>query len=59
MESSGMGLPLASGRVKFWTTVTLKSSSPKLAWINTTPMAFEGEGDFSAMEVVGKLYEWQ
>ena len=59
MESGGMGLPLAPGRIKFRTTVTLKSTSSKLAWVNTTPMAFEGEGDFSAMEVVGKLYECQ
>jgi hypothetical protein len=58
MESGGMSVPLAPGRVKFRTTVTLKSTSPNLTWVNTTPMAFEGEGDFSTMEVVGKLYEW-
>jgi len=59
MESGGMGVPLGSGRVKFRTTVTLKSSAAKLAWVNTAPIAFEGEGDFSTMEVNGTLYEWK
>jgi hypothetical protein len=59
LESGGMGVPLSPGRVKFRTTATLKSTAPKLAWINTTPLAFEGEGDFSTMEVIGKLYEWK
>ena len=59
LKSGGMGVPLAPGRVKFRTTATLKSTAAKLAWVNTTPLAFEGEGDFSAMEVVGKLYEWK
>jgi len=59
LESGGMGVHLAPGRVKFRTTATLKSTAAKLAWVNTTPLAFEGEGDFSAMEVVGKLYEWK
>lgn len=58
MESGGMGVPLGAGRVKFRTTVTLKSTAAKLAWVNTTPIAFEGEGDFSTMEVRGTLYEW-
>ena len=59
MESGGMGVPLGAGRVKFRTTVTLRSSTAKLAWVNTTPIAFEGEGDFSTMEVRGTLYEWK
>lgn len=58
-ESSGMSVPLAPGRVRFRTTATLKTTSPRLSWLNTTIVAFEGEGDFSTMEVVGKLYEWQ
>jgi hypothetical protein len=45
--------------VRFRTTATLKTTSPKLSWINTSVFAFEGEGDFSTMEVVGKIYEWQ
>jgi hypothetical protein len=57
-ESGGMSVPLAPGRVRFRTTATLKTTSAKLTWINTTVLAFEGEGDFSSMEVVGKLYEW-
>ena len=57
-ESGGMSVPLAPGRVRFRTTATLKTTSSKLTWINTTVLAFEGEGDFSSMEVVGKLYEW-
>ena len=59
MESGGMGVPLGAGRVKFRTTATLKSTAAKLAWVNTTPIAFEGEGDFSTMEVRGTLYAWQ
>jgi hypothetical protein len=59
MESGGMGVPLSAGRVKFRTTVTLKSTATKLAWVNTTPIAFEGEGNFSTMEVTGTLYEWK
>ncbi|MGE0824028.1 MAG: hypothetical protein AB7G75_14480 [Candidatus Binatia bacterium] len=59
MESGGMGVPLGAGRVKFRTTVTLKSAAAKLTWVNTTPIAFEGEGDFSTMEVKGTLYEWK
>jgi len=51
MESAGMGVLLDAGRVKFRTTVTLKSTAAKLAWVNATPIAFEGEGDFSTMEV--------
>ncbi len=59
MESGGMGVPLGSGRVKFRTTATVRSSAASLAWITTTPIAFEGEGDFSTMEVKGILYEWK
>jgi hypothetical protein len=59
MESGGMGVPLGTGRVKFRTTVTLKSTAAALAWVNSTPIAFEGEGDFSTMEVRGTLYEWK
>ncbi len=59
MESGGMGVPLGSGRVKFRTTATLKSTAAAWAWVNTTPTAFEGEGDFSTMEVRGTLYAWQ
>jgi len=59
MESGGMGVPLGAGRVKFRTTVTLKSAAAKLAWVNTTPIAFEGEGNFLTMEVKGTLYEWK
>jgi hypothetical protein len=58
-ESGGMSVSLTPGRVRFRTTATLKTTSPKLSWINTIVFAFEGEGDFSSMEVVGKLYEWQ
>jgi len=58
-ESGGMSVPLTPGRVRFRTTATLKTTSPKLTWINTIVVAFEGEGDFSSMEVVGKLYEWK
>jgi len=57
-ESGGMSVPVAPGRVRFRTIVTFKATSPKLNWLNATVVAFEGEGDFSTMEVVGKLYEW-
>ncbi len=57
-EAGGMSVPLTPGRVRFRTTGTFKTTSPKLRWLNTTVVAFEGEGDFSSMEVVGKLYEW-
>lgn len=57
-ESGGMSVPLAPGRVRFRTTATLKTAAAKLSWLNTTVLAFEGKGDFSSMEVIGKLYEW-
>ena len=56
-ESAGMSVPLAPGQVRFRTTATIKTASPQLSWINTTVLAFEGEGDLSTMEIVGKLYE--
>ena len=58
-EAGGMSVPLTPGRVRFRTTGMLKTAAPKLSWLNTTVVAFEGEGDFSTMEIVGKLYEWQ
>jgi hypothetical protein len=58
-EAGGMSVPLMPGRVRFRTTGMLKTTAPKLSWLNTMVVAFEGEGDFSTMEVVGKLYEWQ
>ena len=58
-ESGGMSVPIAPGRVRFRTTTIFKTTSPRLNWLNTTVVAFEGEGDFSTMEVLGKLYEWQ
>ena len=58
-ESGGMSVPLVPGRVRFRTTASFKTTSPRLSWLNTMVVAFEGEGDFSTMEVVGKLYEWQ
>jgi hypothetical protein len=58
MELGGMGVPLDAGRVKFRPTVTLDTAA-NLAWVNATPIAFEGEGDFSTMEVRGILYAWQ
>jgi hypothetical protein len=58
-ETGGVSVPLMPGRVRFCTTATLKTASPKLSWLNTTVVAFEGERDFSTMEAVGKLYEWQ
>jgi hypothetical protein len=59
MELGGTGVPLDAGRVKFRTTVTLKSTAAKLTWVNATPIAFEGERDFSTMEVRCTLYAWQ
>jgi hypothetical protein len=59
LEAGGMGVPLGSGRVKLHTTGTVQTTTAKLAWLNTTPLAFEGEGDFSTMELTGKLYEWK
>ncbi len=59
VESAGMSVPLAPGRVRFGTTVTFKTRSEKLGWLNMTMGAFEGEGDFSTMEIVGKIYEWK
>lgn len=58
VEAGGMSIPFAPGRAKFRTTATFKTSSPQLVWLNTMAVAFEGEGNFSSMEVTGKLYEW-
>ena len=58
-ESGGMSIPLAPGRVRFRTTASFKTAAPRLSWLNTMAVAFEGEGDFSTMEVTGRLYEWQ
>lgn len=57
-EAGGMSVPLTPGRVRFRTMGTFKTTAPKLSWLNTTVVAFEGEGDFSSMEVIGKIYEW-
>ncbi len=58
-ESGGMSVPLAPGRAQFRTTTLFKTASARLSWLNTSIIAFEGEGDFSTMEVTGKLYEWR
>ena len=59
LESSGMSVPIGAGRSRYLTTVTHKTSSERLQWVNTAIMTFEGEGDFSSMEIAGNLYHWK
>ena len=58
VESGGMAVPLGGGRVRFATTVKCRSRLEKYAWLTSTPIGFEGEGDFGTMEVTGQLYLW-
>jgi len=58
IEEWGMSVPLGPGRRRTRTTVTFRTTSERLAWLNTTIGAFEAESDLSTMEIVGKNYEW-
>ena len=57
IESRGAGVPIGSGRTRFRTTVTFRTISKDLAWLNTIVAAFEGEAD--QFTIVGKIYEWK
>ena len=59
IEDQGMSVPLGPGRRRVRTTVTFRTTSERLAWLNTTVGAFEAEADLSTMEIVGKNYEWK
>ena len=59
LESSGMSVPIGGGRSKYLTTVTHKTTSERLAWVNAALLTFEGEGDFASMEIAGDLYHWK
>ncbi len=59
VESGGMSVPLGDGRVRFGTTVKFRTRSEQYAWLNTTMCGFEGEGNFSTMEISGQIYEWK
>ena len=58
VESGGMSVPLGGGRVRFATTVKCRSRAEKYEWRTSTPIGFEGEGDFNTMDVSGQLYLW-
>src|SRR5260370_30460433 len=57
IEDRGMSVPLGPGRRRLRTTATFRTTSERLAWLNTTIGAFEAEVDVSTMELVGKNYE--
>lgn len=59
VESRGMGAPLSPGRSRVQVTVTLRTTSPKLAWVNTTIAAFEGEVNDAEMGIAGRIYGWK
>ena len=59
VESGGMSVPLGDGRVRFRTTVKFRTRSEQYAWLNTTMCGFEGEGNFSTMEISGQIHEWK
>src|SRR5260370_31472601 len=59
IEDRGMSVPLGPGRRRLRTTATFRTTSERLAWLNTTIGAFEAEVDVSKMELVGKNYEWK
>ena len=59
IEDRGMSVPLGAGRRRLRTTATFRTTSERLAWLNTTVGAFEAEVDLSTMEIVGKNYEWK
>ncbi len=59
IEDRGMSVPLGPGRRRLRTTATFRTTSERLAWLNTTVGAFEAEVDLSTMEIVGRNYEWK
>ena len=59
IEDRGMIVPIGPGRSRVRTTVTFRTTSQRLASLNTTVGAFEAEIDLSTMEIVGKNYEWK
>ena len=59
IEDRGMSVPLGPGRRRLRTTATFRTTTERLAWLNTTVGAFEAEVDLSTMEIVGKNYEWK
>ena len=59
VESGGMSVPLGDGRVRFGTTVKFRTRSEQYAWLNRMMSGFEGEGNFSTMEITGQVYEWK
>jgi hypothetical protein len=58
IEEWGKSVTLGPGRRRLRTTASFKTTSERLAWLNTTIGAFEAETDLSTMEIVGKNYEW-
>jgi len=58
VEFGGNAVSLGGGKARFRTTGMLKTTAPSLDWLNTMNLAFEGEGDFSTMEVTGRVYAW-
>jgi len=59
IEEWGKSVTLGPGRSRLRTTASFKTTSERLAWLNTTIGAFEAETDLSTMEIVGKNYEWK
>jgi hypothetical protein len=58
-ESFAIVCPPTAKGSKFRGIVYLRTSSQKYAWVNTTPMAFEGEINRAQTELSATLYEWK
>lgn len=58
LEFGGNAVAVGAGQARFRTTGMIKSAAPALAWLNAVNLAFEGQGDFTTMQVSGRVYEW-
>jgi hypothetical protein len=58
-ESFGIISPPTANGSKFRGIAYLRTSSQKYIWVNTTPMAFEGELNVAQTELSFTLCEWK
>ncbi len=59
VEASGIGSPPTPKGSKIRGILCLRTSSQKHAWVNTTPMAFEGEINAAQTELSATICEWK
>jgi hypothetical protein len=59
VEAFGIGSPPTSNGSKFRGIAYLRTNSQKYSWVNTTPMAYEGELNTAQTEASATLCEWK